>query len=291
MIVTLSSPRLQAQVSADGAELVRLQDEQGRDLLWNGDPAFWAGRSPLLFPVVGRVRNDRIRVDGVEYELPKHGFARISRFEAAETDSSRCLFRLGSDEKTLAQYPFPFRLDIAYAIEEATLTIAVSATNTGNSAMPVSFGFHPAFRWPLPYGAPREAHEIRFEHDEPAPIRRPVDGLLSRQADPTPVQDGRLALRDSLFVADAIVFDQLRSRSVSYGAPGSGSIHVGFPDMPHLGIWTKPGAGFICIEPWQGHADPEGFEGELAGKPGIVLVQPGETETFTMSITINSAGL
>jgi galactose mutarotase-like enzyme len=98
-------------------------------------------------------------------------------------------------------------------------------------------------------------------------------------------------LRDSLFVTDAIVFDQLRSRSVSYGGPGSGSIHVRFPDMPHLGIWTKPGAGFICIEPWQGHADPEGFEGELAGKPGIVLVQPGETETFTMSITINSAGL
>ncbi len=291
MSVIISSPQLRAQVSAEGAELVRLQDEQGHDWLWNGDPAFWTGRSPLLFPIVGRVRNDRIRVDGLEYELPKHGFARISRFEAAETDSSRCLFRLGSDERTLGQYPFPFRLDVAYAIEEATLTITASATNTGSSAMPVSFGFHPAFRWPLPYGAPREAHEIRFEHDEPAPIRRPVDGLLSRQADPTPVQDGRLALRDSLFVTDAIVFDQLRSRSVSYGGPGSGSIHVRFPDMPHLGIWTKPGAGFICIEPWQGHADPEGFEGELAGKPGIVLVQPGETETFTMSITINSAGL
>src|ERR687892_746304 len=101
MSVTISSPQLRAEISADGAELVRLQDEQGRDLLWNGDPAFWAGRSPLLFPVVGRVRNDRIRVDGLEYELPKHGFARISRFEAAEIDPSRCLFRLDSDERTL----------------------------------------------------------------------------------------------------------------------------------------------------------------------------------------------
>ncbi len=290
MIVTLSSPHLKAQVSADGAELVRLQDEQERDLLWNGDPAFWTGRSPLLFPIIGRVRNDRIRVNGSEHELPKHGFARISRFEAVEAHPNRCQFRLASDETTLNQYPFPFRLDVAYAIEAATLTITASATNTGASAMPVSFGFHPAFLWPLPYGAPREAHEIRFEHDEPAPIRRPVDGLLSHQAEASPVQDRKLALHDSLFAADAIVFDQLKSRSVVYGAPGSGSIHVGFPEMPHLGVWTKPGSGFICIEPWQGHADPEGFEGELASKPGIVLIQPGGTRNFTMTITIDSAG-
>jgi galactose mutarotase-like enzyme len=291
MIVTLSSPRLQAQVSADGAELVRLQDEQGRDLLWNGDPAFWTGRSPLLFPIVGRVRNDRIRVNGSEHELPKHGFARTSRFEAVEAHPTRCVFRLVSDETTLRQYPFPFRLDVAYAIEAGTLTMTASATSTGDAAMPVSFGFHPAFRWPLPYGAPREAHEIQFEHDEPAQIRRPVDGLLSSQADPSPIQGRTLALQDSLFVADAIVLDRLKSRSVVYGAPGSGSIHVGFPEMPHLGIWTKPGSGFICIEPWQGHADPEGFEGELASKPGTLLVQPGETKTFTMTITIDSEGV
>src|SRR3712207_6078673 len=116
MTVTISSSRLQAQLSSNGAELVRLQDEQGRDLLWDGDPAFWTGRSPLLFPIVGRVRGDRIRIAGAEYALPKHGFARLSRFQVDEAGQSQCRFRLCSDETTLKQYPFPFQLDVSYAI-------------------------------------------------------------------------------------------------------------------------------------------------------------------------------
>ena len=291
MSVTISSPNLQAQISENGAELIRLQDAQGRDLLWDGNPAFWTGRSPLLFPIVGRVRNDRIRVDGSEYELPKHGFARVSRFEIDEIGSSQCRFRLCSDETTLKHYPFPFQLDVAYEIETATLTMRASVTNTGQSVMPVSFGFHPAFRWPLPYGAPREAHAIRFEHEEAAPIRRPVDGLIGRNAEPIPVHGRTLLLHDSLFEMDAVVFDRLESRFVEYGAPNGGSIRVDFPDMPHLGIWTKPGAGFICIEPWQGHADPEGFDDEFAAKPGVVLIQPSATRNFTMIVTVGNDGV
>ncbi|WP_262027294.1 aldose 1-epimerase family protein [Microvirga sp. Mcv34] len=291
MSVTLSSPHLRAQVSEKGAELVRLQDEEGQDLLWDGNPAFWTGRSPLLFPVVGRVRNDRIRVDGAEFELAKHGFARTSLFKIREAEQSHCRFALVSDETTLGQYPFPFELDVTYRIEDATLTITASVTNTGPKAMPVSFGFHPAFRWPLPYGAPRDAHAIRFEREEAAPIRRPVDGLISRVVEESPVLGRILRLQDWLFETDALVFDKLESKSVTYGAPDGGSIRVDFPDMPHLGIWTKPGAGFICIEPWQGHADPEGFEEEFAAKPGVVLVQPGEARSFTMAITVSRAGL
>ncbi|WP_114943954.1 aldose 1-epimerase family protein [Microvirga calopogonii] len=291
MSVNISSPHLQAQVSEKGAELVRLQDVHGKDLLWDGDPAFWTGRSPLLFPVVGRVRNDRIRVDGSEYGLPKHGFARTSLFEVREVEASQCRFGLTSDKTTLQQYPFPFELDVSYRIKDATLTITAAVNNAGPSVMPVSFGFHPAFRWPLPYGAPREAHAIRFEREETAPIRRPVDGLISRDVEASPVQGRMLRLQDRYFETDALVFDRLESRSVTYGAPAGGSIQVDFPDMPHLGIWTKPGAGFICIEPWQGHADPEGFDGEFAAKPGVVLVRPGETRNFAMAITISSAGL
>ena len=290
MSVTVSSPELRAQISENGAELVRLQDEQGRDLLWDGNPAYWTGRSPLLFPIVGRVRNDRIRVGGSEYELPKHGFARNSRFELEEAAASRCRFSLRSNEDTLKRYPFPFRLDVTYGIEKNTLTITASVTNAGSSPMPASFGFHPAFRWPLPFGAPREAHVIRFEREETAPIRRPVDGLIGRDAETSPVDGRTLSLRDSLFEADALVFDRPESRSVRYGAPSGGSIRVDFPDMPHLGIWTKPGAGFICIEPWQGHADPEGFDDELSTKPGIVLVQPGASRNFTIGITVENTG-
>ncbi|MEE1655343.1 aldose 1-epimerase family protein [Microvirga sp. CF3062] len=286
MSVVISSPQLRAQVSADGAELIRLQDEQGRDWLWDGDPAFWAGRSPLLFPIVGRVRNDRIRADGMEYELPKHGFARTSRFDIEEASPSHCRLRLCSSEATLQRYPFPFQLDVSYAVEGATLSITASVANTGSSDMPVSFGFHPAFRWPLPYDSPRDAHEIQFEQEETAPIRRSLEGLIKREAEPSPVQGRTLALRDNLFEADALVFDQLGSRSVEYGARDSASLRVDFHDMPHLGIWTKPGAGFVCIEPWQGYADPQDFVGDFSDKPGTVSIQSGETRRFAITITV-----
>lgn len=278
--VAISDSALSARISATGAELVRLQDHDGLDLLWDGDPAFWTGRSPLLFPIVGEAKGNRIRVQGATYEIGRHGFARTSTFALVSSDTARCTWRLEASEATRRHYPFEFRLDVTYAIEGGALHMTAEVTNRGGGLMPASFGFHPALRWPLPYGRPREAHEIVFERCEPAPIRRPVDGLLSSARYPTPVRDRRLVLHDSLFEDGALVFDTLASRSLVYGD----ALRVSFPRMPHLGIWTKPGAGFVCIEPWQGHASPEGFDGELADKPGMVAIMPGATESFAMSI-------
>lgn len=284
--VSISSAALSAEISASGAELVRLQDRAGADLLWDGDPAFWNGRSPLLFPIVGEVKGNRLKVAGEEYEIGRHGFARTSTFALVGSDAASCTWRLESSEATRRQYPFEFRLDVTYRIEGATLHMEARVTNNGASVMPASFGFHPALRWPLPYGKSRAAYEIVFERDEPAPVRRPVDGLLSAAQFPTPVRHRHLPLHDDLFEQGALVFDTLASRSVLYGE----AIRVDFPRMPHLGIWTKPGAGYVCIEPWQGHASPEGFDGELADKPGIVAIAPGATETFAMSISVLPPG-
>ena len=280
--VSISTSALSAEISATGAELIRLQDRTGADLLWDGDPAFWTGRSPLLFPMVGRAKGDRITVAGQAYEIGQHGFARSSVFTLVRSDAAACTWRLEASEATRRRYPFAFRLDVTYRIEDATLHMAAEVTNTGDTVMPASFGFHPALRWPLPYGKPRAAHEIVFERNEPAPIRRPVDGLLSAAQFPTPVRDHHLKLHDDLFEDGALVFDTLASRSVVYGD----AVRVAFPHMPHLGIWTKPGAGYVCIEPWQGHASPEGFDGELADKPGMVAIAPGAAETFAMSIEV-----
>jgi galactose mutarotase-like enzyme len=278
--VAISDPALSARISATGAELVRLQDGGGLDLLWDGDPAFWTGRSPLLFPIVGEAKGNRIRVGGVPYEIGRHGFARTSTFALVSSEAARCTWRLEASEATRRQYPFEFRLDVTYRIEGGTLRMTAEVTNSGDRLMPASFGFHPALCWPLPYGKPRAGHEIVFEHDEPAAIRRPIDGLLSAAQYPTPVRDRRLALHDSLFEDGAIVFDTLASRSLVYGE----RLRVSFPRMPHLGIWTIPGAGYVCIEPWQGYASPEGFDSELAQKPGVGSEAPGATETFGMSI-------
>lgn len=280
--VSISTAALSAEISATGAELVRLQDRAGADLLWDGNPAVWNGRSPLLFPIVGEVKGNRLNVAGKAYEIGRHGFARTSTFALVGSEAASCTWRLESSDATRRQYPFEFRLDVTYRIEGATLHMEARVTNTGAAVMPASFGFHPALRWPLPYGKPRAAHEIVFERAEPAPIRRPIDGLLSAAQFATPVRDRHLRLHDDLFEEGALVFDTLASRSVLYGE----AICVDFPRMPHLGIWTKPGAGYVCIEPWQGHASPEGFDGELADKPGVIAITPGATESFAMSIAL-----
>lgn len=285
-IVPISSPLLRAEISSTGAELVRLQDSAGADLLWDGDPAFWTGRSPLLFPMVGRARGDRIMVAGRAYEMGQHGFARTSTFTPVRSDAASCTWRLEASEETRRRYPFDFRLDVTYRLEGATLHMAADVTNTGDAVVPASFGFHPALRWPLPYGKPRAAHDIVFEKDEPAPIRRPVDGLLSTAQFPTPVHDRRLALHDGLFEDGALIWDRLASRSLVYG----GAVRIDFPRMPHLGIWTRSGAGYVCIEPWQGYASPEGFDGEFADKPGMVAIAPGATEVFAMAISVSPPG-
>jgi galactose mutarotase-like enzyme len=284
--IALSGSGMAAEISELGAELVRLTDKDGRDLLWNGDPGIWAGRAPLLFPMVGRAKDDRIRIEGRHYELPKHGFARTSRFALIEHTGSRCVFRLSSGVDTLAHYPFSFQLDVIYDFDGPVLNNYAVVTNTDERALPVSFGFHPAFLWPLPYGAPREAHEIVFEREEGPSIRRVRDGLLTPTRHPSPLVGKRLALTDALFVEDALIFVPIASGSVTYGAPGTPSLRIGFSGMPHLGIWTKPGAGFICIEPWQGFASPEDFDGEFSGRPGVMTV-PAEGEArFAMQVSL-----
>lgn len=289
MTVTISSPLLEAKIAELGAELVHLRDEAGRELLSDGNPAFWTGRSPLLFPIVGKLPNDRYELDRQSYELNQHGFARTSVFELIDATEATCRFRLSGSKETLKHYPFMFKLDVAYRIQAATLAIEVSACSIGDKAMPVSFGFHPALRWPLPYGGARDEHEIRFERDEPAPLRTLSDGLIGRGERASPVEGDRLNLYDDLFQDGALIFDQHASRKVHYGVPGRRSVTIAFPDMPHLGIWTKPGAGFVCIEPWQGYATPVDFEGGFAEKPGMVSIPPGETRSFGMQITVDPA--
>jgi len=157
--------------------------------------------------------------------------------------------------------------------------------------MPASFGFHPALRWPLPGGGARADQAILFDEDEHAPIRRlDADGLLAPDPRPTPVDGRKLTLHDDLFVEDAMIMDRIASRRLMYGAPGGTQIVVDFANMPQLGLWSKPGAGFLCIEPWQGYADPAGYDGDIADKPGVSAIGPGAQRTFEMGISVKQAG-
>ncbi|MFS8037531.1 aldose 1-epimerase family protein [Xanthobacter sp. AM11] len=281
---TLDNGRLCAQISDLGAELVRLRDGEGRDLLWYGDAAFWAGRAPLLFPIVGRLPQDELLHDGVRHAMKQHGFARRSRFDLLAVDPQRAVFRLMPNDEIRAQYPFAFALQVAYGLEDATLTIEARVDNPGLRPLPASFGFHPGFLWPLPYGGSRADHRLLFEAAETAPVHRPVGGLLSAAGEPNPAAGGVIAPDDAVFERDALIFTQLRSRRIRYGVPGRPGLEVAFPGMPQLGIWSKPGAPFLCIEPWAGHATPEGDARPFVEKPGLVHIPPGGSAAFAMAI-------
>ncbi len=286
MTVTIRSADLAATIDPHGAELVSLRDAEGRELMTDADPAFWTGHAPLLFPVVGKPAGETIRVDRRAYPMKQHGFARRRDFAPVAEAADRVTFRLVDDAETRAAYPFAFRLDATYALAGATLTIEVVVANPADTPLSASFGFHPAFAWPLPYGAPRAAHRIVFAADEPEPLRRlAADGTIAPGSRPSPLDGRTLALDDALFAQDALVWDAIRSRSVRYGAPGTPQLDIAF-DAPMLGVWTKPGARFVCIEPWHGLADPEGYTGPFEDKPGVFTVAPGGEKRIVMTVSL-----
>ena len=288
-VITIAGAHLSADISLLGAELQALRDEEGRDLLWNGDPTYWAGRAPILFPIVGTLNGGCYSVGGKSYELPRHGFARRRRFSLLRAEQALAVFRLSSDDEPRAVYPFDITLDLGFAISGHQLDVEAELTNIGTGPLPASFGFHPAFVWPLPYGGTRAEHRLVFTNDSDLPLHRlDADGLLDPAVRPSPLDGDTLVLKDSLFAEDALVFTALNGSSLSYGAPGRPHLDVHYPDTPHLGVWSKPGAGFVCIEPWQGHSDPAGFEGDIWNKPGIVRLEAGARRNWRVSVELQA---
>lgn len=285
-MIYIESPLLSAAINPLGAELSVLRDDTGCDLLHDGDPAFWASRAPLLFPIVGGLRGDRYRLDGASYTMLRHGVARRQTFEVAEQADDHVRFRLTDNGETRVAYPFAFQFDADYRIEGAALTMALSATNRGETDMPVSLGYHPAFVWPLPYGEDRAAHRIHFDEEEPETLALLGDGLIVSEDRPSPVEGRDLPLRDNLFEDDALIWRTLRSRGCLYGAEAGPQLRVDWSDMPSLGIWTKPGAPYVCIEPWAGIADRADFDGEIWDKPGMHRLARGESLSHWMRVTL-----
>ncbi len=284
--VSLSSDELCVEVNPMGAQLSTLRDGKGRDLMWSGDPGVWAGRAPLLFPIVGALAGGAYRLGSKIYPLSRHGFARGRHFSVMDSTPVSAAFQLKADAASLQIYPFRFELDVYFELTGATLSITSWIRNAGDEPMPASFGYHPGFLWPLPYGHSRASHFIEFTNEEPAPMRRlNPGGLLTPQPHATPILNRRLALSDDLFQDDVVIFDEIRSQTVTYGAADGPRLQIRYPGMPYLGVWTKPGANFICVEPWHGIADPQGFAGDFLAKPGSFLVAPGNAEPMRMAIT------
>ena len=283
---TIRSGAIEATIKADGAELCSLRNADGFELLWQAGPA-WPRHSPLLFPIVGRLKNDQLRHRGKTYRMTQHGFARDVRFEWVEQGTNSCKLVLVDSDATRARYPFAFRLEVTYTVENAELGIAFDIINTGDENLPASIGGHPAFNWPLLPELTKEAYALNFSDEEPAPIRRVEGGLVRAKPEPTPVRGKTLPLSEGLFDEDAVIFDQLASSSVRYAADRGPSIEMSWQGLPDLGVWSKlGGAPFLCIEPWHGFASPLEFDGEFADKPGLMQIAPAEKRTLGYRIRV-----
>jgi galactose mutarotase-like enzyme len=283
---TIRSDRISATIKSGGAELCSLKTADGLELLWQAGQQ-WPRHAPLLFPIVGRLRNDQLHHRGKAYPMTQHGFARDHRFICLQHELAFCQFVLYDDAETLSRYPFPFRLEITYTAKGADLEVGLQITNTSDENMPASIGAHPAFNWPLLPELAKEDYRLTFSDNEIEPVRRLKDGLMRAKPEPTPIQGKTLALSERLFDDDAIILDQLASRSVRYAAGRGPSIEMAWDGFFELGIWSKPGgAPFLCIEPWHGYASPAEFDGEFAEKPGLMHIAPAETRSLRYRIRV-----
>jgi galactose mutarotase-like enzyme len=283
---TLRNNLMTATVTAEGAELCSLKNAQGLELLWQAGAA-WPRHAPLLFPIVGRLKNDELRHDGRIYPMTQHGFARDHRFDWVQREPASCQLILADDATTRVRYPFAFRLTVSYTLDGSDLEISLEIANTGDGMLPASVGAHPAFNWPLLPGLAKQDYALVFSHEERAPIRRLKDGLLRAAAEPTPVRGNRLALSELLFDDDAIILDRPASKAVRFAAERGPSIEVSWEGFRELGIWSKPrGAAFLCIEPWHGFASPADFDGEFTDKPGLMHIPPAESRTLKYRVRI-----
>jgi galactose mutarotase-like enzyme len=281
----MSNGTLSAEVKADGAELCSLRDASGAEVLWQAGP-IWPRHAPVLFPIVGRLKDDTLRHEGRAHRLTQHGFARDKRFAWLNRSATACRLVLHEDAETRAAYPFAFRLEIAYALDDDAIEQRFTVTNPGRGVLPASLGAHPAFAWPLADGVEKTAHALEFAEPEPAPIRRLSDGLLQAQSEPTPIAGRTLALEPALFAADAVILPDPASRSVRYTAPEAPAIEVAWEGFRQLGLWSRAQGDFLCIEPWHGTASPADFDGEFRDKPGLMLIPPGEHRTLSIRIRL-----
>jgi galactose mutarotase-like enzyme len=283
---TLRSDEITATIAAHGAELCSLQNPQGLELLWQAGPA-WPRHAPLLFPIVGRLKNDQLRHRAKAYPMTQHGFARDLRFDWTERGPASCTLTLTDNAATRTRYPFAFRLSVTYTVNGSELKVALEITNTGNEMLPASIGAHPAFNWPLLPGLAKEAYELTFSSQEPSAVRRLKDGLLRAEPEPTPIRGKTLTLSETLFHEDAIILDRPASHLVRYAAARGPSIEIGWKGFRELGIWSKPaGAPFLCIEPWHGFASPLTFDGEFADKPGVMHIAAAATRSLDYRICL-----
>jgi len=286
----LSYHGFRAVVDSHGGELVSFRDEQGTEYIWEGDPAFWPGRNPLLFPIVGALKNGVVALNGKPYKMSRHGFARENEFDVVDRSAERIVLELRENESTLERYPYPFKLQVIHQLIQGGFSTAFRIENTGKEPMHFCIGAHTAFRCPLRTGERFEDYEIVFDQPEEITMRLLTEeGLLSHDLrEPFLIGQDRFTLDYGLFArVDTVILEGLRSRGVSLLHRDTGrGVHMDFAGFPMLAFWTKGAekAPFLCIEPWQGCAALDNESGEFFDKPYCITLDSGDVKILEYKV-------
>lgn len=289
MDITITNGKTSAKILEKGAELRSLVLD-GKELMWRADPVFWGKSSPILFPMIGNLRGGKTLINGKEYAITKHGFARDNVFASEKLSENSAVFTFRSNEETKKSFPFDFELSLKYTLTDGLLRMEYSVRNTGSEDMPYCIGAHPAFACPNEDGAEFTDYKLVFEKNET--VKSPVMNLVTRMWGDNDraerLNDSReFRLAYPLFDNDCVYFDTISSKSVSLVNSNSGhGVKLSWKGFETLGVWTPDhkNAPFVCIEPWCGCDDYDTDSGVFAEKRGIQTARAGETKEYSISI-------
>ena len=288
----LENDLLKVEIKSKGAELCSIRSIKNNiEFVWEANPNVWGSHAPNLFPIIGAMKEDSYFYNGKKYNMPKHGFARHNKdFEVISNSNSEVTFQLKSNDELRAIYPFEFEFLITYELKDNELSIHHTVKNTDSKTIYFSLGGHPAFTCPLSKDESYTDYFLEFEKQETSKsyLLNMATGLVSDKTKPVFDSPNTINLHGDLFNEDALIFKDLTSRQVALKHKQKGEIlNVKFEGFPFLGIWAKPNAPYVCIEPWIGIADSESTNQQIKDKEGIVTLEPKKSFKATYSITLN----
>jgi galactose mutarotase-like enzyme len=290
MIHSISNKHLRIEVLARGVEISSIKSQKtGKEYMWNANPDIWGSYAPVLFPAIGSFKNNECTIGGKSYKIPKHGFIRNNEaIKLVSQEEDKLEFQLDYSEQSLAIYPYKFSFRISFQLEGNTLTVSHLVSNKDSKTIHFSLGAHPGFKCPINEGEVYEDYYIEFEEKETiASTLLSSNGLITDQSRPILTDYNIIPLHQDLFKDDALIFKDLRSRKVYLKSRKSSQVlKLSFEDFDYLGLWAKPNAPFVCIEPWLGIADHENTDGDFLKKDGIISLPEAQVYEAKYEIEI-----
>ena len=290
MVYTIENDHLTLSVDSLGTQMMHICSRDGREYLWQGDPAYWSDRAPTLFPFIGRQTRDSYQYRGTVYPMGIHGFAAGQDFTCRVQEKDKLVLELTDNEQTRNQYPFAFSLEIGFQLMGSQVQISYAVKNSSRQVMPFGIGGHPGFRVPLDDGEDFTDYVVEFAGGcQPDRVGFTPQVYLSGQDEAYPLEEGKyLPLCHDLFDQDAIILKNMSREVTLRSKVSSHGVTVSYPEMSYLGLWHWPetDAPYLCIEPWTSLTARQDVVEDFGCKSDLIHLLPGKTYTNTWSITI-----